>query len=227
MGRIVLKDILQERNLNGVVKEEEKQVKIQSLFDSLIEKKSARDILHQGAKLVILGDVSTGKTSILVRLVKGQFISYHDATIGASFLTKQLIVNDTPVKFEIWDTAGSERYYSLAPMYYRGAVAAIVVYDITHEESYERAIKWVSEVDELEPKPIIALIGNKSDLTKTRTVKKSEASTYAAENKLLFSETSAKTGGGVVEIFVQIAKLLIAKADNEDKEKQPRLTKKG
>jgi len=193
----------------------------QSLFIRLIEKENPSRInLHQGAKLVILGDVNTGKTSILVRLVKGLFVSYHEATIGASFLTKQLIVEDVPVKFEIWDTAGSERYYSLAPMYYRGAVAAIVVYDITSDESYERAIKWVAEVEQIDSKPVVTLVGNKIDLEKSRVIQTATARNYATENGLLFAETSAKTGEGIINIFVQIAKELIAKADREDKERQ-------
>jgi len=170
--------------------------------------------------LVILGDVNTGKTSILIRLVKGHFIAYHEATIGASFLSKQLIVEDVPVKFEIWDTAGSERYYSLAPMYYRGALAAIVVYDITNDETFERAQKWVAEVDQIQPKPIIALLGNKLDLEKSRTVKKTTAMEYAKKNNLLFIETSAKNGEGIIEIFVQVDKQLINNAEKEDKEKR-------
>jgi len=187
-----------------------------SKFLHIAEKSnSAKNILHQGAKLVILGDINTGKTSILVRLVKGHFIAYHEATIGASFLSKQLVVDNVPVKFEIWDTAGSERYYSLAPMYYRGALAAIVVYDITNEESFERALKWVVEVEQIQPKPIIALLGNKVDLEKSRVVKKETAQQYAKENNLLFSETSAKTGEGIIEIFVEISRQLISKAEQQ------------
>jgi len=180
---------------------------------------SSRDFLHQGAKLVILGDVCTGKTSILIRLVKGHFVPYHEATIGASFLTKQMVLDDVPVKFEIWDTAGSERYYSLAPMYYRGAVAALCVYDITAEETFDRALKWISEVEQnVDPKPIVALIGNKLDLEKSkRLVSKEKAAAYAKEAGLLFMETSAKTGEGITEIFLQIAKDLIQKANAEDK----------
>ena len=78
-------------------------------------------------KLVLLGESAVGKSSLVLRFVKGQFHEYQESTIGAAFLTQT-------VKFEIWDTAGQEGYHSLAPMYYRGAQAAIVVYDITNTE---------------------------------------------------------------------------------------------
>lgn len=82
-------------------------------------------------KLVLLGESAVGKSSLVLRFVKGQFHEFQEATIGAAFLTQTVCLDDTTVKFEIWDTAGQERYHSLAPMYYRGAQAAIVVYDIT------------------------------------------------------------------------------------------------
>lgn len=80
---------------------------------------------------VLLGDMGAGKTSLVLRFVKGEFSEYQDSTIGAAFFTQVLSLNEATVKFDIWDTAGQERYHSLAPMYYRGAAAAIVVYDIT------------------------------------------------------------------------------------------------
>ncbi|GER36831.1 RAB homolog 1, partial [Striga asiatica] len=84
---------------------------------------------------VLLGDVGAGKSSLVLRFVKGQFIEFQESTIGAAFFSQTVAVNDATVKFEIWDTAGQERYHSLAPMYYRGAAAAIIVYDITNREA--------------------------------------------------------------------------------------------
>ncbi|PIO58398.1 Ras family protein [Teladorsagia circumcincta] len=86
-------------------------------------------------KLVLLGESAVGKSSLVLRFVKGQFHEYQESTIGAAFLTQTVCLDDATVKFEIWDTAGQERYHSLAPMYYRGAQAAIVVYDITNQAS--------------------------------------------------------------------------------------------
>ncbi|XP_060680884.1 ras-related protein Rab-5A isoform X2 [Hemiscyllium ocellatum] len=90
-------------------------------------------------KLVLLGESAVGKSSLVLRFVKGQFHEYQESTIGAAFLTQTVCLDDTTVKFEIWDTAGQERYHSLAPMYYRGAQAAIVVYDITNDEAQSYA----------------------------------------------------------------------------------------
>lgn len=120
-------------------------------------------------KLVLLGESAVGKSSLVLRFVKGQFHEFQESTIGAAFLTQTVCIEDTAVKFEIWDTAGQERweqmwfpgvvifrigfsnytqnrYHSLAPMYYRGAQAAIVVYDIQNQDSFQRAKTWVKEL---------------------------------------------------------------------------------
>eukprot|EP01117_Protostelium_nocturnum_P014560 TRINITY_DN5547_c0_g1_i1.p1 TRINITY_DN5547_c0_g1~~TRINITY_DN5547_c0_g1_i1.p1 ORF type:complete len:379 (+),score=69.31 TRINITY_DN5547_c0_g1_i1:108-1139(+) len=178
--------------------------------------------LHEGAKLVMLGDSSAGKSSLVLRLCRGVFSPYHEATIGASFLVQQLVVDDTPVKFQIWDTAGSERFHSLAPMYYRGAVAAIVVYDISNYESFERVQKWVDELQNQRsnlPPPIIAIVGNKEDLIglKGREVKKEVAQSLAYDKgDLIWMETSARTGKNVVKLFATVAQALRKRAIEDE-----------
>merc|ERR1711982_120126 len=112
-------------------------------------------------KLVLLGESAVGKSSLVLRFVKGQFLDFQESTIGAAFLTQTVCLNDTTVKFEIWDTAGQERYHSLAPMYYRGAQAAIVVYDITSMDSFERAKSWIKELQkQARPDIVISLAAN-------------------------------------------------------------------
>ena len=160
-------------------------------------------------KLVLLGESAVGKSSLVLRFVKGQFLDYQESTIGAAFLTQTVCLNDTTVKFEIWDTAGQERYHSLAPMYYRGAQAAIVVYDITNAESFDRAKNWVKELQRQgNPNIVISLAGNKIDLESRRAVATDVAQSYADENGILLMETSAKTAANVNELFVAIAKKL-------------------
>ncbi|OAY65651.1 Ras-related protein Rab5, partial [Ananas comosus] len=171
------------------------------------------------AKLVLLGDMGAGKSSLVLRFVKGQFLEFQESTIGAAFFSQTLALSDATVKFEIWDTAGQERYHSLAPMYYRGAAAAIIVYDITSTESFERAKKWVQELQKQgNPNMVMALAGNKADLEEKRKVATEasfmnplqnyeynlEACTYAEENGLFFIETSAKTAINVNDIFYEI-----------------------
>ncbi|KAJ4770946.1 Ras-related protein Rab-5A [Rhynchospora pubera] len=164
----------------------------------------------RNAKLVLLGDVGTGKSSLVLRFVKGQFVEFQESTIGAAFFSQTVAVNDQTVKFEIWDTAGQERYHSLAPMYYRGAAAAIIVYDITNAATFTRAKKWVQELQSQgNSNTIMALAGNKSDLLDSRQVSTEEAEKYAKENGLFFMETSAKTAINVNDIFYEIAKKLL------------------
>uniref|UniRef100_A0AAQ6AQ02 small monomeric GTPase n=1 Tax=Amphiprion ocellaris TaxID=80972 RepID=A0AAQ6AQ02_AMPOC len=163
-------------------------------------------------KLVLLGESAVGKSSLVLRFVKGQFHEYQESTIGAAFLTQTVCLDDTTVKFEIWDTAGQERYHSLAPMYYRGAQAAIsyVIYvDLVFHPLLLYCTNWVKELQrQASPNIVIALAGNKADLANKRAVDFQEAQTYADDNSLLFMETSAKTAMNVNEIFMAIAKKL-------------------
>ncbi|SCU89161.1 LAFA_0E16446g1_1 [Lachancea sp. 'fantastica'] len=164
-------------------------------------------------KLVLLGDSSVGKSSIVHRFVKDSFDEFRESTIGAAFLSQTLKLEkheDVTIKFEIWDTAGQERYKSLAPMYYRNANAALVVYDVTQPGSLVKAQSWVEELKHKvgDQDLVICLVGNKLDLCEdndtSREVAVEDAQIYAKEQKLLFHEVSAKTGAGVAQIFQEI-----------------------
>ncbi|KAG7232017.1 hypothetical protein INR49_009987 [Caranx melampygus] len=173
-------------------------------------------------KLVLLGDMAVGKSSLVLRFVKGQFDEFQETTIGAAFLAQSVCLDDTTVKFEIWDTAGQERYHSLAPMYYRGAQAAIVVFDITKPETFERAKAWVKELQrQASPNIVIALAGNKADLAEKRLVEYEEAQTYAEDTGLLFMETSAKTAMNVNELFLAIGERLLPLHKKDAKNRHP------
>jgi len=158
-------------------------------------------------KVVLLGQTCVGKSSIVLRFVQERFIAHTEGTIGAAFLTKGVVLNSSEgVKFEIWDTAGQERYHSLAPMYYRGAQAALVVFDMTSRESFDKAKIWVSEIhQQSNPDQLVAFVANKLDLKDSRSVDREEAEHYAAEQNLIYSETSAKDGTNINELFQTLA----------------------
>jgi len=160
-------------------------------------------------KLVILGNTKAGKTSIITRIVHKNFDKYIQPTIGATFFTITIdIDNDTKVKFEIWDPSGHDKYASLAPMYYRGASIIILVYDITDKKSFE---KMQNQYNNLLLKnndtTITAVVGNKIDLEdELREVSTEEGTEFAKKNNLpFFFETSAKTGQNIDLMFANLA----------------------
>lgn len=159
-------------------------------------------------KLVLLGNTSAGKSSLVLRFVRNQYVEYQESTIGAAFLTRKIQLDGKEIIFEIWDTAGQERYHSLIPMYYRGASIGIVAYDITDRFSFDKAKQWVTELRLNNINIIIALSGNKIDLGEDRKVSYEEASTYANSNNLIFIETSSKLNVNVYELFELLAKSL-------------------
>ncbi|KAJ8776662.1 hypothetical protein J1605_015251 [Eschrichtius robustus] len=115
-------------------------------------------------------DTGVGKSSIVCRFVQDHFDHNISPTIGASFMTKTVPCGNELHKFLIWDTAGQERFHSLAPMYYRGSAAAVIVYDITKQDSFHTLKKWVKELKEHGPENIVmAIAGNKCDLSDIRS----------------------------------------------------------
>jgi len=173
---------------------------------------------ENGRKIVLLGEMSTGKTCLVLRLVKNEFSDKELPTIGAAFMVHKMNVDDKTVKLEIWDTAGQERFRSLAPMYYKGAAAAVIVYDITKPESFDTLIRWVEELKvRAPPNIVIALAGNKCDLENERAITVEQAEQYLQKieegggERPIFFECSAKSGQGVQELFKEICRKLEAR----------------
>ncbi|XP_075687625.1 ras-related protein Rab-17 [Rhinoderma darwinii] len=153
-------------------------------------------------KLVVLGNTDVGKSSLVLRYIRDDF---HEtvSTTGCAFFSQRVYLQGKSLDFEIWDTAGQERYHSVCHLYYRGASAALLVYDITSKETFSRAQLWLQELQKcfISGEMVIALVGNKTDLHDERKVSREDAEAFAEQNQLLFMETSAKTGNGVKEVF--------------------------
>lgn len=162
------------------------------------------------AKVVVLGLQGVGKTSIILRYV-GQVFSRHvSPTIGASFFTCRMTVNEYHVILQIWDTAGQERFRSMAPLYYRNANAAFLVFDVTNYESFLIMQGWVEELQRNVEEPIVmCIMGNKIDLNVKREVDEKEALQYAILIGASYFETSAITFEGIEEAFIHTAKELV------------------
>ena len=144
-------------------------------------------------KVVMIGDSGVGKSNLLLRYTKSDFNLESKTTIGVEFATKKVSTHDGKnVKAQIWDTAGQERYRAITSAYYRGAVGALLVYDITNMNTFKNIPQWLKTLkQQADSNIIILLVGNKTDLRDKREVKKEEAAAYAAEHQLAFIETSA------------------------------------
>jgi len=166
-------------------------------------------------KVVLLGEGCVGKTSLMLRYVQNQFNDKHLTTIQASFLSKKLTVDGVRVNLAIWDTAGQEKFHALGPIYYRDSNGAILVYDITDRDSFDRVQNWVKELRKMLGEGIVLVIaGNKCDLERQRVVSLEEAEAYAKTVGAEHFSTSAKMSKGVSELFLQLTKLLLARASS-------------
>ncbi|KAF4316459.1 hypothetical protein BBO99_00008679 [Phytophthora kernoviae] len=173
-------------------------------------------------KLVIIGPTDVGKTSITMRYCHGSFSTPTSATIGASFLQKRVIVGDDAgarrkLTLQIWDTAGQERFRSMAPMYYRNAKAAILVFDLQSEASFEKIKEWLQDLQHhVGDDIVLAVVGNKSDVSAS-SFDFAKVQQFADEIGALVFRTSAKTGEGVQSLFESLAVQLLKKHDQEER----------
>ncbi|KAJ1667947.1 Rab GTPase ypt31 [Coemansia sp. RSA 1813] len=156
-------------------------------------------------KIVLIGDSGVGKSNLLSRFTRNEFNLESKSTIGVEFATRSIQVDAKTIKAQIWDTAGQERYRAITSAYYRGAVGALLVYDIAKHPTYENVTRWLKELrDHADSNIVIMLVGNKSDLRHLRAVPTDEAKQFAAENGLFFIETSALDASNVEQSFQQI-----------------------
>ncbi|KAG8003554.1 Ras-related protein Rab-11B, partial [Nibea albiflora] len=155
--------------------------------------------------IVLIGDSGVGKSNLLSRFTRNEFNLESKSTIGVEFATRSIQVDGKTIKAQIWDTAGQERYRAITSAYYRGAVGALLVYDIAKHLTYENVERWLKELrDHADNNIVIMLVGNKSDLRHLRAVPTDEARAFAEKNTLSFIETSALDSTNVEEAFKNI-----------------------
>ncbi|KAL1919875.1 uncharacterized protein VTP21DRAFT_1807 [Calcarisporiella thermophila] len=156
-------------------------------------------------KVVLIGDSGVGKSNLLSRFTRNEFNLESKSTIGVEFATRSIQVDGKTIKAQIWDTAGQERYRAITSAYYRGAVGALLVYDITKHATFENVGRWLKELrDHADSNIVIMLVGNKSDLRHLRAVPTEEAKQFATDNGLSFIETSALDSSNVELAFQRI-----------------------
>ncbi|MFX0074452.1 MAG: GTP-binding protein [Candidatus Hermodarchaeota archaeon] len=165
-------------------------------------------------KSIVVGDGGVGKTALTLRFSKGFFTEDYKMTIGVDFHVKTISIdtNEGPLKckLQLWDTGGQERFSSIRPMYYRGSLGTILVFDLTNSASFEHLPQWIEEVRaNIKAEIPVLLVGNKSDLIDQRAVSAEEISKFTYDFNLYYMETSAKTGDGVGDCFYILACLMI------------------
>ena len=161
-------------------------------------------------KIILVGDSGVGKSCLSIKASRNYFEDFYSPTVGFEFLTFNVKVEDQNIKLQIWDTCGQEVYRSLISSFYRSASLAIIVYSIDSEESFSNIEKWLNDIkSQSNPNIKIFLIGNKADLVDKRQVTKENGENFFKQNKLsFFTETSAKTGFNVQNVFIEVAKVL-------------------
>ena len=189
-----------ENDSQNVNEKEDDDIKIEEI-------KSNYEKEYYKLKLIVLGDSGVGKTNIIQRYVSDQFSSETKATVGVEFFTKTFKVNDDILKLEIWDTAGQERYKAITSAYYRGSRGALLVYDITRNETFNNIEKWMNDVKEkVEGSLKLLIIGNKSDLNEERKMSIEAALNKARQFNVPLMETSALNSNNIKRAFETLLK---------------------
>ena len=171
-------------------------------------------------QIVLVGDSTVGKTSLLLKYTNGSYSEDNLATVGLDFITKDEIINEKTIRVKIWDTAGQERYKSLTQGFFRLANGAIIVFDVSNNDSFVNLKYWVSALRNFfnlnQTVFNVIIVGNKID--KEREVSQEDANNFAKENGITYFEVSAKTGEGVKESFIYIVNKCVQRKEEKGEE---------
>ena len=171
-------------------------------------------------RVVVIGDASVGKTSLLNQLIDHTFKEYEQSTVGANYQLFVQEINGVKVEIQIWDTAGQERFRSLGPIYFRNSLGAVAVFDQTNRQSFENLQDWIDSFTAVAgTETVICVAANKCDLADEQQVSDNEVEDWAKKNGYLFGRTSAKTGQGVTELFMNLATNLMTFQSSKNRSK--------
>ena len=167
-------------------------------------------------KILILGDSSVGKTSLLLQYADGYFPTIYVATIGIEYKIKKININGADINLQIWDTAGEERFRSITQNYMKGADGILYVFDITQKSSFDNLKTWIRQSEEITEGFKKIIVGNKSDLENERRIQKETVQKFCDERNIKGIEVSAKMGTKVSEAFETLAKLIIGDKSKDE-----------
>ena len=168
-------------------------------------------------KVILIGDSAVGKTNIMSRFLRGEFLENSKATVGVEFGSKLFNIDGHNIKAQIWDTAGQEKYKAITGAYYKGSKGAFIVYDITRKDTFDNVDKWIHELKMTsDPKINIILIGNKSDLEDKREVLNEQGEEKARSFGCAFLETSALNGDNIDKGFEMMVSDIFKKFGDDE-----------
>lgn len=171
--------------------------------------KNAEKPTHQ-FKLVLIGDTSVGKSSLLLRFADDTFSDAYLSTVGVDFRFRTVRVEKKLVKLQIWDTAGQERFRTITSAYYRGADGIVMIYDVTNMESFNHVNEWLAEVSRYAAEGTSRLlVGNKCDKAAERVISTEKGKAFADNLGIPFLETSAKDSTNVELVFMAMTEELV------------------
>ena len=172
-------------------------------------------------KILLIGDTSVGKTSILCKYIDDEFSDTYLSTIGIEFKIKPLIINGKKVLLRIWDTSGQERYRSITQNFYRNANGILFIFDITKKETFDNIKIWLTDSENCEDNKVTKmLIGNKIDLENKRKIDNETIKKFAEKKEMKYFEASAKEGINIDNIFRELAELILFNKSKEDNEEE-------
>ena len=172
-------------------------------------------------KILLIGDTSVGKTSILCKYIDDEFSDTYLSTIGIEFKIKSLIINGKKVLLRIWDTSGQERYRSITQNFYRNANGILFIFDITKKETFDNIKIWLTDSENCEDNKVTKmLIGNKIDLENKRKIDNETIKKFAEKKEMKYFEASAKEGINIDNIFRELAELILFNKSKEENEEE-------